>query len=269
MPDPFLPNLEAIMRLTGSTLCAAVLAVALLAPPSIAQEATGTIAQTVVVDPLPGHGSAFEEGVKAHMENMLRAGDESVWVTYEVVAGERSGQFMVGTFDHAWADFDQAPPVDPARAQQSMADNISPHVQDFRVQWMERMVDLGGWTPESPRAPMYEVITFQIRPGQDRVFEHFLTKLKGAMAETGSMPAYSVFLPVIGGGGGQWAVSVPHQSFAEFGTGSRDWMEQLLVQVYGHADMQTIIDMADSAIESSTSELFVLRPDLSMNLPPS
>ena len=46
-------------------------------------------------------------------------------------------------------------------------------------------------------------------------------------------------------------------------------MEQLLVQVYGHADMQAIIDMADSAIESSTSELFVLRPDLSLNLPSS
>jgi hypothetical protein len=78
-----------------------------------------------------------------------------------------------------------------------------------------------------------------------------------------------VFLPAVGGVGGQWAVSVPHQSFAEFGAVSRDWMEQLLVQVYGHADMQAIIDMADSAIESSTSELFVLRPDLSLNLPSS
>lgn len=257
------------MRLTGYTLCAAVLAVALLAPPSIAQEAAGTVAQVVTVKPLPGHGSAFEEGVKAHMENLRRAGDESVWVTFEIAAGERSGQFMVGTFDHAWSDFDEAPTVDPARAQESMDDNIAPHVQDFRMQWMERMVDLGGWTPESPRAPMYEVITFQIRPGKDRVFEHFLTKLKGAMSEMGSIPAYSVFMPVLGGVGGQWAVSVPHQSFTEFGDGSRDWMEQLLVQVYGHADMQAIIDMADSSVESSTSELFVLRPDLSMNLPPS
>jgi hypothetical protein len=244
-------------------------ALAILPAPSQAQDAGGNVAQTVVVDPLPGHAMAFEEGMKAHQASMIRAGDESVWVTFEIVAGERSGQFMVGTFDHAWADFDQEPPVDPARAEESMADNIMPHVEDFRVQWMERMVDLGGWTPDSPRAPMYEVITFQVRPGKDRVFEHFLTKLKGAMSGAGAMPAYSVFLPAVGGTSGEWAVSVPHQSLAEFGATSRDWMEQLLVQAYGHADMQAIIDMADSAIESSKSELFVLRPDLSMNLPPA
>jgi hypothetical protein len=252
-------------------LAVAALAAALgiLPASSQAQDAGGNIAQTVIVDPLPGHGLAFEEGMKAHQENMIRAGDESVWVTFEIVAGERSGQFMVGSFGHDWADFDQAPPVDPARAQESMADNIMPHVGDFRVQWMERLVDLGGWTPDSPQAPMYEVVSFQVRTGMDSAFENFLKKMKHALEEAGTMPAYSVFVPVLGGNGGQWAISVPHQTMAEFGGPSRDWMEQLLVQVYGHADMQVIIDGLNAAVESTTSELFVLRPDLSMNLPPA
>ena len=152
------------MLSSARVLAVAALAAALVIFPvsSQAQDAGGNIAQTVIVDPLPGHGLAFEEGMKAHQENMIRAGDESVWVTFEIVAGERSGQFMVGSFGHDWADFDQAPPVDPARAQESMADNIAPHVQDFRVQWMERLVDLGGWTLDTPQAPMYEVVTFQV-----------------------------------------------------------------------------------------------------------
>jgi hypothetical protein len=259
------------MRSPTLILPSAVLAAALVILPasSQAQGAGGNVAQTVIVDPLPGHGLAFEEGMKAHQANMIRAGDESVWVTFEIVAGERSGQFMVGSFGHAWADFDAAPSVDAARAQESMADNISPHVGDFRVQWMERLVDLGGWTPDTPQAPMYEVVTFQVRAGMDSAFENFLKKVKHALEEAGTMPAYSVFVPALGGNGGQWAVSVPHQTFAEFGGPSRDWMEQLFVQVYGHADMQVIIDGLNAAVESSTSELFVLRPDLSMNLPPA
>ena len=100
-------------------------------------------------------------------------------------------------------------------------------------------------------------------------FANVLRKLKHANEQMGLDIGYSVFRPRIGGVGNQWVISVPHGSFAEFGEGSDDWMEQLLLEVYGPADMESIMEDLDDSIASAKSELFVVRRDLSMNLPSS
>lgn len=247
----------------------ALVAIAFSAVPSSAQDATGDVAISVMVETLPGHGPAFEEGMKEHMAALTGMGDTSTWMVFEIAAGERTGQYMVASFSHTWDFFDQPPTVDQEEAQASMQANIVPHVQGVQTQWMVRRSDLGQWTAATPVAPMYEVITFEVRGNMNPTFANVLAKLKHANEEMGVDGGYSVFRPRVGGTGNQWVLSVPHQNFAGFGEGEEDWMEQLLVQVYGPVEMQSIMDDLDDAIVSAKSELFVVRRDLSMNMPSS
>ncbi|MDX1394752.1 MAG: hypothetical protein R3195_10175 [Gemmatimonadota bacterium] len=245
------------------------LATLLIAVPAFAQMAqpAGDAAMVVWVDPLPGHGSAFEEGVRQHMSNMMEAGETQTWVSFEVIAGDRTGQYVVGTFNHAWADFDQPPP-NPAMAGESMADNIVPHVEDFEIQYIWRDTNLGTWAPDEPIAPMYQLIQFDVKPGHMPGFETFVSKIKNAF-ETMGEGSYSVFRPVLGGQGGQVTISVPRQGFAEFAQDDPQFFENMMRELYGVAETRLLMETMDAAIASERSYLLVFRPDMSMNLPDS
>ena len=246
------------------------LAMLLIAVPGHAQttEDGGNAAMVVWVDPLPGHGLAFEAGVREHMSNLMEAGDTQTWISFEVIAGDRTGEYVIGTFNRAWSDFDQPPPVDPAAAEESMAENIIPHVQDVETQLIWRDTNLGTWAPDDPIAPMYQIIQFTVRPGHMAGFETFVSKIKNAF-ETMGEGSYSVFRPVVGGQGGQISISVPRQSFAEFAQDDPQMFENMMRELYGVSETRLLMENMDAAIASETSYLLVLRPDMSMNLPDS
>jgi hypothetical protein len=227
----------------------------------------GSIAQVVVVQPHPGHHTAFEQGMARHTQTMSEeAGGTWTWVTFEIVMGERTGQYVVGTYNHAWADFD-AQDADPEMARESMQDNITPHVESWTSRMMERVTDISMWDPNEPLAPMYEVITFDVALGGAARFEHFMMRLKQAMEAEGVEGRYSVFRSRLGGTGNQWVVSVPHDDMASFGGGEDDWLERLLVGAFTHAGGQMLMEDFNSLVTGVTSELFVLRRDMSGNLP--
>lgn len=250
-----------------ATFLIPILAIAFGPAAGHAQTAAGNAAMVVWVDPLPGHGAAFEEGVRRHTSAMQEAGDTRTWVMFEVIAGERTGQYVVGTFNHAWADFDQPPPVDRATGERSMTENISPHVEGVEIQYAVRDPELSMWSPDDPIAPMYQVIEWTIKPGHMPAFETFLAKVRAAFEGMGEGGSYSIFRPVIGGTGSRLSLSIPRQGFAEFAEDDPDWLENMMREAYGTAETRMLMEGADAALASERSHMLVLRPDLSMNLP--
>ena len=132
--------------------------------PAQAQDAAAEMAQVVIVEPITGHTSAFVEGAKKHLEWVSDQGGTWALAGFEIIFGERTGQFFFFTGGHTYADFDE-PDVDPAAAAQSIERNIAPHVENVRVQFIRLRTDLSMIDPAAAPRPFYEVITFRLNPG--------------------------------------------------------------------------------------------------------
>lgn len=78
----------------------------------------GNIAQFAIWKPKEGYLQNFENGYKQHLNWHRANGDKWGWYGWFIISGPRYGQFVDATFDHTWADFDNA--VKPA---EDMADN--------------------------------------------------------------------------------------------------------------------------------------------------
>lgn len=70
------------------------------------------IGQFVIWKPKDGQLQNFENGYKQHLQWHSDNDDKWSWYGWFFISGPRSGQFIDATFDHTWADFDQA--VKPA-----------------------------------------------------------------------------------------------------------------------------------------------------------
>lgn len=230
-----------------------------------AQEPTSAIGQVIVVDPLPGHAAALEEGAKKHMAWLKGQGATWSWVGFEIIMGERTGQYVWGSFNHAYADFD-SPDVDPQASSASIDENIASHVHDATVQLVRLLPDLSMATPGGALSPLYEVMTFKVKPGQDEAFLLWWDKFKEALTETGTEAQYFLYAGAQGTVAGEYVLSVPHESFADMDA-PEGWIPRLLTQVHGEADGRRLMEMGGAALESWHTEVFALRPDLSVNLP--
>ena len=245
-------------------LAFATLALGSNATAALAQGVGNTVAQVQAVTPLPGHTSAFLDGLREQMELYRDTGGAWPWATFQVVMGPRTGQFVFYTGGHTYADFD-APDGDQQRLEESFYDNIEPHVEHATSWFLRARPDLGISTPGAPVRPIYEVITLQTSgPDMDMQMVHVLESIKASWEAMGGAE-YSVFQGAQGADPGQWVVTIPYENFASM-DGPSGSMEDLFAVAAGEFQARALVDMFAEAISSATSEVFVLRRDLSMNL---
>ena len=242
-----------------------VVALSLVSTPAVAQEGDGaTIAQTVIVKPLPGHGAAFEQGVRDHFEWLGDQGLDWTWLTWEVTAGPRTGSFLVGTFGHNWSDFDD-PPVDPQAAAQSIDERIAPHVDEVQISYYRTLEGL-SMPPAAPgQSPMAQIVTFWVNPGHEQQFELAVQLFRDAFEQGLPDAEFTFYQLALGGEGGtQYVVGIPYANFAAMdGMGATGGFNALLEAAYGETGSDEIQEMLNEAVANVQDELLVLRPDLS------
>ena len=225
----------------------------------------GDMGQVVVVDPLPGNAAGFEEGIRRHLDWVRSAGSSWSWLGFEIIMGERTGQYMFGTFNHAYADWD-TPDVDQQASGESFDRNVALFVDNATSSLIRLRPELSMATPGQAPRPLYEVITFQVKPGKDRAFEHFWVKFREAVEATALDGEYFIYQYAQGAPGGTWVVSIPHGSFAEMES-PVGWMDTMFEEAFGAFEGQAILDEAGELLISLSSEIFQFRPDLSVNVP--
>ena len=152
------------------------------------EEAPGTAAQIILVKPLPGHGAQFEEGVRRHTEWLVEHGAEWSWLAFYISMGERTGQYVFATFNHAFADFDEGDVTAPG-SDESMRENVLPHVGEMQVAMIRLRPELSMVLPDAPFRPLYSIYTVELKPGGNDVYEHFLAKIRGALVAMGATEA--------------------------------------------------------------------------------
>ena len=84
----------------------AVVGVALLSVAPVLAQKSPDVCQISIWKVKPGAAAAWAEGRKKHMEFHKQQKDAFTWYTWEVINGDRAGNFLTGTFDHYWKDFD-------------------------------------------------------------------------------------------------------------------------------------------------------------------
>ena len=244
-------------------LALAAIPILTVTSPAPAQNTPANMAYVVVAEPMAGHASAFEEGARKHQEWVGQQGGSWTWAAFEIALGERTGQYVFFSGGHTYADFDN-PDVDPVANAESIDRNVAPHVENVRIQLTRLRPDLSMLGEAGPLSPFYEVVTFQVNPGHDQQWIHFLEKFKTALEGVGAPLEYLVFQGAQGGTLGEWVVSIPHENFASM-SGPADF-GALLEQAFGEFESRSLLGILNEAIASSTNEIYVLRPDLSRNL---
>ena len=78
--------------------------VLLLAAPGGAQDGTGTLTKWYLLTVKTGHDVQWEQAFKEHLDWHRHHNDTWTWNTYMIVSGERLGQYITMSSDHAWAD---------------------------------------------------------------------------------------------------------------------------------------------------------------------
>lgn len=231
--------------------------------------APGDFAQVIDVKVNPGQAGDYETHMKMFQEWYTGQGGSWVWVAFEVAMGERSGQYAFGSFNHQMSDWDTSD-VDPAASREQQRRHLAPYTESFKTRLIRNRRDLSTVQAGAPLKRMYQVTTFQLNPGMDETFAEVLSGVKHALTQAGAAEdvQYSVYQGMIGSRGGEWVISWGYDDFASMAPGDEDAFENLMEGVYGEFHSDAMMELFDKAVASAHTELLVLRPDLSMNLPP-
>lgn len=244
-------------------LATSALALTLLLPAAAVAQ-VGDYAQVIEVDATSP--TDFENHFGMFRNWSLDQGNDWTWLAFEVIMGERTGQYVFGSFNHDMADWD-APPVDMAASREQQLRHIAPYTDSYRGGMMRNRRELSTQAADAPIRPIYQVITFDVKLGKEEAFMEVLGALKNAVEAASAPIEFNVFQTFVGSNGSQFIVSVPFANFAAMEPGADDGFETLMEGVYGEFHSDTMMDLFNASVITSKTELFVLRPDLSMNLP--
>ena len=239
------------------------LAASLAAPSSAQTEPTGEIAEIILVDALPGHGPQLEEGVKRHFEVARAQNAPWAWFMWEIMTGENTGKYYVGTFGHAWSDFDQ-PPADPEALRDSFRQNISPHVERAQAGFWRMRAELSRLPAEMGDMPPPFDQVFYYKPtlaGASEL-EAVFREIKGAADAASWSEHWEVYQLVNGGEMPLYAVALPEESFAGFAEPTPN-MGEMLGAHFGEQGAQALFQRFVAAVEWEKSEAIAFRQDLS------
>ncbi len=175
---------------------------------SHAQSAPGQFARIVILKPKPGQASEFSAGYKRHLGWHKSNNDPWTWHGWTFVLGERTGQFMDGTFGHALTNFDHA--VNPAADSADNDVNVSPYADFVSHGIYERLeaASSGALLPDA--SPFLALSTFTVRPGHEPTFEAAIARL----AKRPGGQRVSWYKLKVGGPLSQYLLMRPVQTFS-------------------------------------------------------
>ncbi|WP_207510362.1 hypothetical protein [Longitalea luteola] len=199
--------------------------------------------------PRAGLEKNFENGYKQHLQWHKDNKDPWAWYGWYIISGERSGQFVDATFNHAWSDFDT--PVKPAADAADNRLHTYPFGDFMAARKMIHLPALSIADSNSLRSKFIRLITIScidVLAGKK-----VLEKLK-TMYQSAGIGSFMTFKLIDGGDCNQFCLLIGLNSFAAFSRFAN------LAE-----DLSSIEQaMKTKAIHSMTSETLVYRDDLSL-----
>lgn len=191
--------------------------------------------------------------------------DPHTLVVFEVRTGENKGDFVVVHRGMRWADLDKE---SSSEAQQQA--EIDKATGDSRVKSVTKMYDevpeLGhetGATSSRP-AKFYEIDTFHVPLGKNRIFVAAVGRFREALEKTKTPMDASWYALEEGGESGTWILVISHDTWASFDDPAVKSPPEIVRDAFGPNEGQAVLDQIEDSIGGFfTSEVVEFRPDLS------
>lgn len=242
----------------------AIAGLATVSAPAAAQmESLGNrLGGAYFMEAIPGHTEQFEAGMERYARWYEEAGGSMTWEAFGIAMGERSGQYLIWAGGRTYADFD-AQDVDAAESAAMWNEHVAPHMASMRAQFLHHMPDLS--IGDNVGAPIYEVLTFQLRSaGGEAAMEQLMGAIRTSLEGMEGI-RYSVFRGAQGAPMGQWLVSIPYDNFSGMDGAGGGGMEGMFSNAFDDFHARSLAELWDETVASGHSEVLVRRPDLSAN----
>jgi hypothetical protein len=233
----------------------------LLASATSAQAPAGNVGQIFVNKVKSGTQEQYERARKRHMEWHKKKGDNWEWLTWEIVTGDRNGQYIVGSFNHSFKDFDGREQFEAEDAADAAA-NMGPFEESSVQSLYLFRADL-SMPPSGPGPAKFSQIThFYLKPEGVTDFTEAVKKVAEAAKKT-NYPIHPLWYQLFNGGEGPAFVLVsPRNTWAEFQPPDKT-LDAMVEEALGKVPGAAALSSLRKAVHYTYSETAHFRPDLS------
>lgn len=233
----------------------------LSAAPAIAQDADSSAALLFAYYPKEGKEDQFYTGYAKHLEWHRAAKDPLTWYGWTVVAGDRTGLFVDGTFGVPFSALDNR--VDPGGDRQDMHKNFTPHAIIHTYRAYRIRPDLSTGTPLEDGTPsaMVQAIHYTLHPSWEAAFENVLNSLQRVLVAHGDAPTWTCYQLSVGGPHPHYLILITRNAWADFARNAS--LSEIIETYFALDEGDQFLDLLSESVESVDSELWLYREDMS------
>ncbi len=210
--------------------------------------------------PKAGHADKLEKGLKDHTDRFHQSEQHAI-NTWQVVAGNRTGQYLRTTRHRDWADFDN--PIENLPGDQAHWERaVAPHVESMAGNVYWRFVPNLSYNPPQVPPKMFSVWYVQYKSGAWVAHRDALLKIIEARKENNSTAQVAAYAKAVGGEGRYYAFLNPMDGWADMNPDGMSLWETLVAS-YGEEEASSILGARSGAVERYESEVLLFRQDMS------
>ncbi len=229
----------------------------------VAQDAPTNIAPNYRVKVKPGMGSAFEMALKEHIAWRKAQGDPWTWDVYQVAVGDNIGDYSIRSANHAFADIDAYERWSmESGASQNFQATVAPYVETITHSVSVLNTELLRWPEDTEGYTLFSVDRYQLKPGQQPVFEAVIKKFHDAAVQHD----YPSYFAVLWGGLGAERPTVsivsPYKSWADM-EGPDEELGDFLTRALGEEAAGEMYQQYSGSWTTMKNYVTRHRPDLS------
>jgi len=232
--------------------------------PGMAQD-VGKVAEIHINKVKPGMTAQYEAGRKKHMGWHKSQNDAWSWYTWEVLTGDFTGSYVVGTFQHHWKDFDGRDKFNQADSADAMA-HMGASLAGEQMSYYTYRDDMSS-APEMfpPPTPLISVTHYMLTPAGTNDFVEAVKKIGEAIRKTNTPQAGATHWYQLSNGGDSphFVIVGDRAGWANFAPATDKTLDAMMEEAYGKEQGAAILASARKAIRSVYSEALQYRPDLS------
>ena len=215
--------------------------------------------------PKPGAAKQYEAARKKHMGWHKAQKDAWSWYVWEVVSGENTGAYVVGSLGHAWKDFDGRDAFEKADLADVSA-TIGPTLNRSAVSyWAERAdISQNPSTPTSQPAPLLSVTTYLLRPDGVHDFIDAVKKVNEGIKKTNyAVSGPSRWYQLVNGGENPTFVLVGDRAnWAAFQPNDKT-LDAAMAEAYGKDEGPALMASLRKTFHAIHTSIYQYRADLS------
>jgi len=215
----------------------------------------------------PGMTQQYEQARTKHMAWHKSQNDTWSWAVWEILTGDHTGEFVVGSCNHDWKDFDGRDKFQAADSANANA-TMGPYLAGETMAYYVLRPDLVTPPSPGPPPPYLTVVHFYLKPEGVSDFTESVKKVVAGMAKTNYPQNRSSWYALANGGNGpEFVLVTDRKSLSELQAPAKS-LDAMMQEAYGDQGA-TILAALRKAYYHTYSELLQFRPELSyMPAPP-